>query len=191
MANPTRRTSPPRPRVICFIDATSLFTHLEAAFGSGKYRPEALCAALAGPDRDLVEWRFYAARLPEGVGDKQWTNPEEQRRFLDAIGSHPKAVIQLGRVLVEGEPPNSYTREKGVDVRIIADLYTLDAKDRYDVAIVLSHDECLIEAIEMTRTTFGKRVEIALPEMFRGHPIDEAADGFVEITTEMFQAAGL
>ena len=79
-----------RPRVVCFIDSSNLFSFLRDAHGSGKYRQDALCEALAGPDRDLLEWRFYAASLPEGESDRQVARHGAQQRFFDVIRSRPR-----------------------------------------------------------------------------------------------------
>jgi len=180
-----------RPRVMCFIDSSNLYSYLRDAFGSGKYRQDALCEALTGPDRDLVEWRFYAARLPPGESDKQKANAEAQQRFFDVIASRPKCVLRLGRFLVEGEPPHLSLKEKGVDGFIILDLIRLAGADRFDVAIVMSGDEDLVSVIQAVREDHGKRVEIALPGAAQAYHVRKAADGFVEITQEMFERVKL
>ncbi|MBW2261110.1 MAG: NYN domain-containing protein [Deltaproteobacteria bacterium] len=179
------------PRVVCFIDSSNLFSYLRDAFGSGKYRQGALCDAVAGPERELVQWRFYAAVLPDGESDRQKARYEAQQGFFKLIRSRPRGVLCLGRFLVEGEIPHQRLREKGVDVHLAVDLVRLAARDEYDVAIVMSGDEDLVPAIVAVREEHGKRVEIALPAMAQAYHVKKAADGFVDIARETFEKVGL
>jgi uncharacterized LabA/DUF88 family protein len=172
-------------RVMCFIDSSNLFSHLRDAFGSGKYRQERLCEMLAGPERTLVGWRFYAAMLPVPESDRQTSRYEAQRRFFDLIRSQPRATLVLGRFLVEGEPPHQRLREKGVDVRIALDMVWLAARDDFDAAILMSGDEDLVPAVEAVRE-LEKRVEVALPAGAQAYHLKAAADADVTIEREMF-----
>jgi len=54
------------------------------------------------------------------------------------------------------------------------------------VAIVLSGDGDLAPAVLMARQVYGKRVEVALPDVPAYH-VRQDADAFLEITPEVFQ----
>ncbi len=88
--------------------------------------------------------------------------------------------------------PDGRAREKGVDVRIALDITRLGSKGLYDVAIVVSEDSDLDEAV---RDVYALRdeerwiaVENALPWAPRAHPRWlPSARRHRRITTEVFQ----
>ena len=81
-----------------------------------------------GPMRLLRVYWYDAA--PEGV-------PAVQHRNLAA---HPTVKLRLGRLTPQGQ--------KGVDAKLILDLVTLSREKAIDVAVVVSGDEDVREAVE-------------------------------------------
>jgi len=173
-------------RVICFIDSSNIFSHMRDEFGSGYYNQDALCLELAA-GRNLLEWRFYAAPVPEGESDGQKRRYAAQQSFFTFVRAQPRAVLCLGRFKTIG--PGKLA-EKGVDVLLAIDLVRLAAEDRYDTAILLSSDEDFVPAIDAARQLYRKRVEVALPEV-PAHHVRAAADGFIEITRGTFEKVRL
>ncbi|MFO8071054.1 MAG: hypothetical protein R6V85_04190 [Polyangia bacterium] len=84
-------------RIICFLDGSNLFGHLERTFGSGKVHLPNLCHRLAGPTRKLLEWRFYAAPVPQGSTEEERRRYAGQQRFFAFVQRHRKGVLRLGR----------------------------------------------------------------------------------------------
>lgn len=169
-------------RVICFIDGSNLFGHLERAFGDGKIRLPELCHRLTGPERRFLEWRFYAAPVPQGATAEERQRYARQQRFFAFVQRHRKGVLRLGRFQRD---PDGKLHEKGVDVLLAVDLVRLAAEGKYDAAVVLSGDADLVPAVEAVRLLYHKRVEVALPDVEAYH-LRQAADAFREITAAAF-----
>jgi uncharacterized LabA/DUF88 family protein len=174
--------SPSAARVICFIDGSNLFGHLERVFGSGKVRLPELCHRLCAPGRSLVEWRFYAAPVPQGTSAEERDRYAGQQRFFAFVQRHRKGVLRLGRFQRDAD---GRLHEKGVDVLLAIDLARLAAEDKYDVAVMLSGDADLVPAVELVRAVYRRRVEVALPNVEAYH-LRQSADAFREITAELY-----
>lgn len=174
--------SPPAPRVACFIDGSNLFGHLERVFGSGKVRLPELCHRLCGPARRLVEWRFYAAPVPQGTPAEERARYAGQQGFFAFVQRHRKGVLRLGRFQRDED---GRLREKGVDVLLAVDLARLGAENKYDAAVILSGDADLVPAVDLVRSLYRKRVEVALPNVEAYH-LRQCADAFREITADLY-----
>lgn len=174
---------PPKPRVICFIDGGNTYQAFRAAFGTGKYNQDRLCHLLAGEERDLIEWRFYIAEMPEGISPERDAEHEAQKTFLDVIRAKEKCVLCLGRFQVNG---GGHLREKGVDVRLAVDLVRLAAEDKYDIAIVLSCDEDLLHAVDTVQQIYEKTVELAIPEGAKAFHMKWISEKVQRIKPELF-----
>lgn len=174
-------------RVICFIDGSNLYSHLRDVFGSGKVHLPRLSHYLAGTGRRLVEWRYYAAPIPQGTSPVDKQNYAAQQRFFLFVQRHRKGVLRLGRFQREA---SGAFREKGVDVLLAVDLVRLAAEDRYDVAIVVSGDGDLVPAIKTVQQLYDKTAEVALPAVQAYHVL-QAADRYHEITQSLFDKVKL
>ena len=175
--------APGKPRVAVFIDGSNLFGALRTFVDHVRYEPAKLCALLTGPDRQLVEWRYYDAPLVE-------TNPayDGQQRFYAVIRRDPRSHLCLGRTAYnEG---NGY-QQKGVDVRLALDLVEMAAQDRYDVAVLCSADEDFVPAVEAVQTTHGRTVEIAMPTGAKLYQLEQIAGKVQWISKEMYDQARL
>lgn len=174
-----------RQRVVCFIDGSNLYSLLESAFGSGKVKLNRLCGELAGEDRELVQWRYYAATLPQGATVQEKSRYWRQQRFFQAaIKQHRKAQLRLGRFQRD---KTGALREKGVDVLLAVDLIELARENKYDAAVVMSADGDLVPVIQVVQRHFQKRVEVALPRSAPAFHIREVSDRYIEITRELYE----
>jgi uncharacterized LabA/DUF88 family protein len=174
-------------RVICFIDGSNLYGHLERVFGSGKVHIPDLCYRLTGPHRKLISWRYYAAPVPQGATDSDKKRYTGQQRFFQFIRRHRKGVLRLGRFQQDSA---GQLKEKGVDVLLAVDLVRLAAEDGFDAAVVLSGDADLVPAIEMVQKLYRRRVEVSIPNVDAYH-VRQVADAFHEITASVFAAVRL
>lgn len=171
------------PRVVCFIDGSNLYSHLRDVFGSGKVAIDDLCEHLAGPGRRLVKWRFYAAPLPQGSTPYEQARYAGQQRFFRFVQRERRGELRLGKFQRDSD---GTLHEKGVDTMLAIDLVKLAAENKYEVAIVLSGDADLVPAVDMVRTVYRKRVEMALPNVPAFH-LRQTVDAYVEITRGMFE----
>jgi uncharacterized LabA/DUF88 family protein len=147
-------TVPNRPkptRVVLFIDAQNLYNRCKDHFGWPWADPVLLGELLVeadrrryGPDSHVLTGvRYYT-----GIHDPN-RRPDDhgrmQRRLAayEARGVHTVAIPL--RYVQEGQRFRG--REKGVDVRIAIDMLRLAQKGLFDVAIVISEDSDLNEAI--------------------------------------------
>lgn len=128
-------------RVVVFIDGQNLYHLAKEAWGEGyhwpKYDPVRLAKELAAlePGRTLAEVRFYTG-VPTARQNERW------HAFWTA---KTRAMENAGVVVFKGRILNA--REKGVDVRIALDLVRLTRERAYDVAIVVSQDSDLNQAM--------------------------------------------
>ncbi len=150
-------TSPPvNPRAIVFIDGQNLFYSAKDAFGCGfpNYDVTALAQRLcADQGWTLSQVRFYTG-VPD-VSDKPfwshfWTHKLAQMgREGVHVFSRPLRYRNQTVILPDGtEHTVLVGQEKGVDVRLALDLVRLASDRHYDVALILSQDQDLTEAVE-------------------------------------------
>lgn len=172
------------PRVITFTDGSNLFSHLRNTFGSGLVNHPELGHMLAGPGRTLVEWRHYAAPVPQGTTQQEADRYAGQQKFFHFVRRHRKGVLRLGRF--EPDRTTGRLREKGVDVLLAVDLVRMAAENRYDVAIVLSGDGDIVPAVETVQQVYAKQVEVAMPNVPAYH-MRHVADAYIEITAGIFE----
>ena len=138
------------------------------------------------PHFDVLKVNYYTATI-RSRGDPQ--KPIRQETFLRALRTLPKVEIwksqfsvqkvnrelarpdwwtQVRRWLGQSIPMNPVVKvfdpkEKGSDVNLAVHLVNDAWHDRYDVAIVLSNDNDLIEAIKIVRGERGKKVGVINP----------------------------
>lgn len=176
----------PSQRVIVFIDGGNAYQTFRTAYGTGRYDPATLSRRLAGI-RQLVEWRFYAGIVPEGLNDRRDAQRDAQQRFFTAIRKHPDGRLCLGRMQVVNG--GEAIRGKGVDVQLAIDMVRLAFEDQYDVAILLSCDEDLLPAVDVVQQRFSKVVELAIPENARAFHMCWLSEQIQRITPGMFREA--
>jgi uncharacterized LabA/DUF88 family protein len=171
------RVKPAVCRAHVFFDGQGLFHAAKRCFGYRypNYDPLKLAAAVTAlePDRILTGAHFYTgvpSVAENPLGHAFWTNK------LNALARHGVHVVQ--RTLKYGERaqevfPDVFERvrvgrEKGIDVRLCLDLVRLARRREYDVAIIFSQDQDLLEAIDEVKAVSKEighwiRLESAFP----------------------------
>jgi len=165
---PPRRPSP--LRVIVFIDGQNLYNDCKRLFGKGEVHPHLLAQELCGPrfgnDRQLVQVRFYTGiHTPNrSPSMNAYMTRRIERMKLEGVWVFSRPLKYTREYVEERNNPGVFKkiwkgREKGVDVRLALDLVMMAVEDRYDVAVVVSTDTDIDEAIEEVlhlRTRLGR-----------------------------------
>lgn len=178
-------------RVAVFVDGSNLYF----AIRDGLHRQDIIdvekLANKLTKGRQLV--RIYYYHVPRLEGE-----PEAARRhqaFLNRLGYVDYLQLRLGRIVPRllklrcqscGKDIEHTTHiQKGVDTRIVVDMVGLALLDAYDVAILVSGDADLAEAVNFIKEHTRKYVENAYI-MWQGWAknLREAADVRIRLTEE-------
>ncbi|MDI6892285.1 MAG: NYN domain-containing protein [Actinomycetota bacterium] len=153
---------PERPsplNVIVFVDGQNFYNDCRKMFGKGETHPhllgEELCSERFGSDRKLRQVRFYTGiHTPDG-NPKMHAYMTRRLEMMKATGVWTFArSLKYSKEWVrnrEGGPEFieiTKGREKGVDVRLALDLVWLALAEGFDVAVVVSTDTDLDEAVK-------------------------------------------
>lgn len=153
---------PVRPailRVVVFIDGQNFYNDCRRTFRKGETHPHLLakeaCSPAIGPDRQLVQVRFYTGVHTPNRNPGMNAYMTRRLEAMRAQGVHVfQRPLKYGLEWVEDKRnPGNFLqiwkgKEKGVDVKLALDLVMMAVEDRYDVAVVVSTDTDLDEAIE-------------------------------------------
>lgn len=142
---------PKRPlptRVAVFIDGQNLYNRCKEHFGSAWAHPRRLAEELVAEDRAQYGSHSHilsSVRLYTGVHtlNRNPTKHGEMTRRLQAYEASGVATLPIPLRYDK----NGRAREKGVDVRLGLDVVRLGYKGLYDVAIIVSEDSDLDEAV--------------------------------------------
>ncbi len=126
-----------------------------------------LSKRLLDPSDSIDVVRYFTARVSARSGDPD--APRRQQILFNALGTLSNLKFHYGRFLAKQKMrplvsnPKKYvnildTEEKGSDVNLAVHLLNDGWHDRYDLALVLSQDTDLIEAMRMVRIDVGKQV---------------------------------
>jgi uncharacterized LabA/DUF88 family protein len=143
---------PARPiptRVVVFVDAQNLYYRCREHFGWSWAHPFRLAEALVEEDRQRYGARSHVlsgVRYYTGIHDSN-RRPAEHRRMERRLDAYKQDGV-LVRAIPLRYDATGRAREKGVDVRIAIDLTRLGVKGLFDVAIVVSEDSDLDEAVQ-------------------------------------------
>ncbi len=150
----------PVKRAVAFVDGQNLFHAARAAFGYDEpnYDVGALAMRVCRSQGwQLTEVRFYTG-IPDAGNNPRWHF--FWKRKLAAMGR--QGIIVYGRplryqdrrvTLPDGTQHSALIgEEKGIDVRIALDVTALAHRRAYDVALVMSQDQDLLEVAEEIRT---------------------------------------
>ena len=88
-----------------------------------------------------------------------------------------RLTVKLGRL----EGPRGRTHEKGVDTHVTTTLLSGALTDGYDIALLVAADGDYGPAIDEVRGA-GKRVYVAFFADAKSYHLNQAANGFVDIT---------
>ena len=157
----------PHPRAIAFIDGQNLYHAAKEAFGYTYPNFDSL--ALVRRICDDHHWQFKQVRFFTGL-----PSPEENP-FWHHFWTRKLAVMATPHMVLNGyvsqmviTRPLRYRKrhvvlpdgklsvvrvgeEKGIDVRIALDMIHLATEKEYDVALIISQDQDLIEAADEVR----------------------------------------
>ena len=145
----------PMSRVCVFIDGSNLYFALKRNNKMTRVDYYQFSLALAGDRRKLVRTYYYNAVFDSNhFSDKA----KSQQSFFDSLDRTPYLELRLGRIIQNRE---GHRMEKGVDVRMAADMVYYAARDFYDTAVVVTEDQDFSTPISLVKE-LGKHVEIAL-----------------------------
>ena len=143
------------PRICVFIDGSNLYFALKRNNKMTRVDYYQFSLALAGERRKLMRTYYYNAVFDAThFSDKA----KSQQSFFDSLDRTPYLELRLGRIIQNRE---GHRMEKGVDVRMAADMVYYAARDFYDTAIVVTEDQDFVPPISLVKE-LGKHVELAL-----------------------------
>ena len=163
------------PRTIVYIDGYNFYYGAVRKTSYKWIDLEALCRLLLPEDR-IVKIRYFTARVQDRPDDPQ--KSVRQQTYLRAIDTQSLIKTHFGHFTTRPvrmplvEPPNTgpqfvevfKTEEKGSDVNL-ATYLLLDAfKDRCEIAVVVSNDSDLAEAIRVAQSELGIQVGLINPQ---------------------------
>lgn len=173
-------------RVCVFIDGSNFYYACrENLGGRTDVNLGSFAAFLVGPARNLVRTYYYSCALPP---DHDEDSRKSQQRFFTAVQRVPYLELRLGKLVrrdVECPACNDRRvryQEKGVDMRIGVDMLATASKDLYDVAVLVSGDGDLVEAVKAVKD-LGKHVELATFPKGRSDELAAAADVITELSS--------
>lgn len=172
-------------RVSVFIDGSNFYYACrENLGGRTDVNLGSFASFLVGPSRSLVRTYYYTCALPP---DHDEDARKSQQRFFTALQRVPYTELRLGK-LVRRDSECSQChhkrtgyQEKGVDMRIGVDMLASASKSLYDVAILVSGDGDLVEAVNAVKE-LGKHVEVATFAASRSDELAAAADVLTPLT---------
>lgn len=172
------------PRVMIFVDGANLYSCVKQAFGVTSVDFEKVRDELTR-GRALVRMYYYNAPLSaEGHGLEK---ARSQQKFFAALKCMDSVEVRLGKLV--GQDSGEY-RQKGVDVRLALDVARYALQDRYDVAVVVSGDSDVVEAVVIAKDQ-GKRVENAFTRLGSSLELRQASDCFIELDKQFFDRCAL
>lgn len=161
-------------RTAIYVDGFNLY------YGALKDSPykwldlRAMVRRVLRPENRLLLLKYFTARVKSRPGDPG--APDRQNTYLRALTAHdPGVEIIYGRffevdgsvtVTSGGRERTLYGKklvEKGTDVSLAVHLLNDAWLNRYEVAVVVSNDTDLAEAIRLARSECGKKVGLIAP----------------------------
>ena len=159
-------------RVVAFIDYQNLHISGHQAFcAHGALLDDCVVHPLT-VSKLVVARRERASELTQVRVYRGRPSPDKQPGMAGVNDRQASEWTRDSRVVVLRRPlryprdfgmPGSAGRpeEKGVDVQLAIDLVRLGLEDAYDAAVLFSRDTDLVPALEATRDTVSKHVEVA------------------------------
>lgn len=171
-------------KVCVFIDGSNFYHACRQNLGRTDVNIGAFAELLVGPTRQLVRTYYYTCRLPPDAEEPQ---RKSQESFLSALQRTPYLEVRFGRLVRRevhcnacGDRHQRY-QEKGVDMRIGVDMLALASKNLYDVAVLVTGDGDLVEAVRAVKD-LGKHVELATFPIGRSDELVTVADVVTELS---------
>jgi len=172
-------------RVCVFIDGSNFYKSCERNLGRTDVSLTGFANMLVGATRDLVRTYYYMSRLP---ADAAVEHRQGQQRFINVLDRLPYVEVRYGKLVPREDVCQSCGakhrrwQEKGLDMRIGVDMLAQASKDNYDVAILVTGDGDLCEAVQAVKD-LGKHVEVATFRNGRSDELATVCDVVTELTT--------
>ncbi len=173
-------------RVCVFIDGSNFYNACQQNLGRTDVNLGAFAELLVTPARTLVRTYYYNCPLPADFDEQA---RKSQQKFFSALQRTAYLEVRLGK-LVKREVVcqacnNRHVRyqEKGVDMRIGVDMLSAASKNLYDVAILVTGDGDLVEAVKAVKD-LGKHVELATFPVGRSDELVTASDVVTELSVK-------
>lgn len=180
-------------RVAIFFDGENLFYAVRDGLKVDRRVDIDLLARKLADNRKLTRIYYYTTLAPDNSEP-----PGRRQQFLEAIGWIENLEKRLGRLLrrtkrvrcpgCNNEFDHQFLIQKGVDTRIVLDMWRLAHLNWYDTAILVCGDEDLAETVKAIKEHTNKRVENAFVQ-WNGwaKPLREAADKRIPLTKEYLE----
>lgn len=181
-------------RVMVFIDGSNLYKGVKDGLKTDKLVDIEKLAKKLVDGRILERIYFYTTPTPS-------TDPlamQANQKFLDKLGWIDNLQVRKGRIMPrtheftcnkcnEKQIYKTYI-QKGVDTRIVVDMVTLAVNDSYNVAVLVSGDSDLSEALNFIREHTHKKVENAcVPDISWAKTLREASDKRISLTLDYLE----
>jgi uncharacterized LabA/DUF88 family protein len=170
--------------VCVFIDGSNFYKSCKSNLARTDVNLSAFASMLVGPTRHLVRTYYYTARLAPGMDEAQKSG---QQKFFNALAKAPYFELRLGRMVRRDDEcrdcgaKHERWQEKGVDMRIGVDMLALATKNNYDIAVLVTGDGDLCEAVQAVKD-LGKHVELATFPVGRSDELVRVCDVVTELT---------
>ncbi len=171
-------------KVCVFIDGSNFYKSCQRNLGRTDVNLSSFAQMLVGPTRDLVRTYYYTCPLPP---DADPTKIASQQKFFNALNRAPYLEVRLGKLVTREDEcaschvKHSRYQEKGIDMRIGVDMLALASKNNYDVAVLVTGDGDLREAVQAVKD-LGKHVEVATFRIGRSDELVQVSDVLTELT---------
>lgn len=171
-------------KTIIYVDGFNLYhRQLERRPALRWLNVKALAETLLGSENDIVEVKYYTARVSGAINPQ---TPRRQQIYLDALATVPGISVFFGSFLQTEKwagllhPPEfrpatdmpgpwpdvvkvRKIEEKGSDVNLASHLVRDAFTNAFEVAAVISNDSDLVEPIRIATQEAGKTVGLITP----------------------------
>lgn len=161
-------------RVYIFIDGSNFYHGLKDNLQRVQVNFEAFASKLVQGD-DLIKTFYYNAPYPQQLDASR---AQRQQQFFSYLKGIPNTYVILGRL---ERRSSGLLVEKGVDVKLAADLIRLGYDDEYDRAIIISCDGDFVPAINFVINELNKTVTVAFVDGQKGYHIKKACVNAIKI----------
>ena len=164
-------------RVCVFIDGSNFYHGLKENLGRQKLKLDVLVNKLVGGDIHVKTY-YYNAPFPQ---QKNAQVAQEQQKFFNYIKSLPDTYLILGRL---EQRSSGELVEKGIDVKLAADMVRLAYDDEYDRAVIISCDGDFVPAINFITNELCKLVTVVFVDGQKGYHIKKACANAIKLDEE-------
>ena len=186
-------------RTYVYIDAFNLYYGAVKGTNHKWLNIYNLCKHLS-PKNDIVAIKYFTALVSARKADQN--QPIRQKIYIRALETIPCLKIYYGHFLTHDQhlplvKPKGRkhfahvyrTEEKGSDVNLATHLLFDAYKNNYDIAVIISNDSDLFEAIKIVKEDFGKTIGMLNPQKHPSKKLLPLIDFYKPIRTGVLQAS--